>query len=203
MGGHQGPALRSTMRVFATPGPALFMRGLRLGGARNIACRSANCVAVFQGLRWLSAALAAGTPTALALSGFGVTLRLAIVWGIRAGIGNMRLRQSRSVTGFPTTPAFATTGTLRIPFFHRRRPRFRRLYAVTGVSHCFIHSAARKLIAMLLAFIKLRCRNHNSAGHFSQPIFASSTSRHRSKPADRCGAGAWERLTSVVPTGRS
>lgn len=203
MGGHQGPALRSTMRVFATPGPAFFMRRLRLGGDCNIACRSANCVAVFHSLGRLSAALATGTPAALALSGFGVTLRLAIVWGIRAGIGNMRLRQSRSVTGFPATPAFATTGTLRIPFFHRRRPRFRRLYAVTGVSHCFIHSAARKLIAMLLAFIKLRCRNHNSAGHFSQPIFASGASSHGSKPTHRRRTSAWPPLISVVRTGQS
>ena len=174
MGGNQGPALRSTMCVLATPGPALFMRRLRLGGARNITCRSRSCFAMLGSLRWLSAALAARTSAALALAWLGVMLRIAVAWGIRAGIGNMRLRQNRGVTGLPATPAFATTGTLCIPFFHRRRPRFRRLYAVTGVSHCFIHSAARKLEAMLLASIKLRCRNHNSARHFSQPIFDNS-----------------------------
>ncbi|GAK70170.1 hypothetical protein RRU01S_10_00080 [Agrobacterium rubi TR3 = NBRC 13261] len=71
-------------------------------------------------LRWFRTALPA--PATLALLRLRVSLVSAIWCGIRLGIGAVKLRRSASVPGLAVTPAFATTGALRIPFFHRRCP---------------------------------------------------------------------------------
>jgi len=119
MRGHKRPALRATVRTLSTMRLALAWRRLRLSGSIDTNTDGRACNTIMRGL---PSTLTTGPPAPLALSRFGVTLRMASGCGICAGIGIMKLRRNRRVTGLTVTPALATTGTLGIPFFHRRRP---------------------------------------------------------------------------------
>lgn len=153
MGGNEWSALRASVAALAASALALCLRQRTACWLFSRALASDDCI-----LGRLRCALSARTPAALALFRRRVSLGIAFGWGIRAGIDTMKLRRNISVTGFAVTPALATTGALGTPFFHCRCPWFRRLWAVSGVNHCLIHSAARKLQAMLLASIKVTLR---------------------------------------------